>query len=199
MYNILSLVLGVVGFGFCFLYDINSYTIQNRLLSGGFFIGSLFIAAATVIELWHTKKLGGFSGALDIILLIFALLAFICLIYSLFFALPFKETYISQAGDVQVCDKGAYALCRHPGVICFFIFYLFLGLAALPTVFWKNCIVFSFINLLYAWFQDRVTFQKIFDDYADYCERVPFIIPNLQSIQNTGKTWKTVNKKEGKK
>ena len=199
MYSILALVLGIAGFGLYLLYDINSYTMQNRLFSNGFWGGSLLIAAATGTALWQAGKQGGFSGTADIVLVLLALLAFICLIYSLFFALPFQETYVSQAECRPVCDQGVYALCRHPGVICFFVVYLFLGLAALPTPFWRIGLAFSVLNLLYAWFQDRVTFPKTFDNYEEYRSCVPFIIPNPESIRNAKRTLKRFDKKEGKK
>ena len=46
--------------------------------------------------------------------------AFAALIYTLFFALPFDETYAKQNNGRYVCDRGVYALCRHPGILCFF-------------------------------------------------------------------------------
>ena len=199
MHSILALGLGIIGFALYLLYDINSYTTQNRLLRSGFLMGSLLIAAATGLAIWQAGKQGGFSGKADLVLMAFALLAFVCLIYSLFFALPFQETYVSQTECRQVCDRGLYALCRHPGVICFFMVYLFLGLAALPAPFWRVGLTFSALNLLYAWFQDRVTFPKTFDDYVEYRKRVPFIIPNQESIRNAVKTRKRLNERKGNK
>ncbi len=199
MHSIFILILSFIGFAFYLIYDINSFTIHNRLLSCGFLIGSLLIFIATLTAIWQTGKEGGFSGPGDVILIIFALLALVCLIYSLFFALPFRETYVSQIECRNVCDKGVYALCRHPGVICFFVIYLFLGLAALPTQFWKIGVVLSVLNLSYAWFQDCVTFKKTFDNYKEYCNQVPFIIPNRESIRNARRTWGIIDKKEGKK
>ena len=199
MHGILALVLGIAGFGLYLLYDVNSYTMQNRLLRGGFLAGSLLIAAATIIMLRQAWRQGAFHGVADGALIGLGLLAFGWLIYSLFFALPFQETYVSQTERRQVCDRGVYALCRHPGVICFFVVYLFLSLAALPAPFWRYGVLFSVLNLLYAWFQDRVTFPKTFCNYEEYRKRVPFIIPNQESIRNAGKTWKGFNEKEGKK
>ena len=42
--------------------------------------------------------------------------------------------------------------------------------------------VFSVLNVLYALFQDRVTFPKTFSDYGEYRKRVPFLIPNKESV-----------------
>ena len=185
----LSLVLGIAGFILYLLYDINSFTSQNRLLGYGFLSGSVLITISTVIELIGAFKQNAFGGAADIILIILSVISFALLIYCLFFALPFEETYVEQTNGRKVYDGGAYALCRHPGIICFFAFYLFLGLAALPSGFLITGIIFSLLNLLYAAFQDRVTFPKCFTNYVDYRKKVPFLIPNKKSIRQAAQTW----------
>ena len=38
-------------------------------------------------------------------------------------------------------------------------------------------LVLSFLNLLYAWYQDRWIFVREFSDYEDYRREVPFLIP----------------------
>ena len=37
----------------------------------------------------------------------------------------------------------------------------------------------SFLNLLYAWYQDRLIFVEEFSDYREYREQVPFLLPRL--------------------
>ncbi|MBR5468403.1 MAG: hypothetical protein IKU80_04125 [Firmicutes bacterium] len=185
----LSLVLGIAGFILYLLYDINSFTSQNRLLGYGFLGGSVLITISTVIELIGAFKQNAFGGAADIILILLSVVSFAMLIYCLFFALPFEETYVEQTNGRKVYDGGAYALCRHPGIICFFAFYLFLGLAALPSKFLAIGMIFSLLNLLYAAFQDRVTFPKCFTNYVDYRKKVPFLIPNKKSIRQAAQTW----------
>ena len=112
------------------------------------------------------------------------------LIYSLFFALPFSGTYCAQPQSPQVCDRGVYALCRHPGVLCFLGVYVFLGAAALPSPLLAHGMVYSFLNLCYVIFQDLVTFPKTFCDYAAYRKRVPFLIPTRRSFgMSTADFW----------
>lgn len=193
-----ALILGVVGFGLYLLYDINSYTIQCRLLRFGFLGGSALIGTATLLQVYSAWKQGAFYGLTDGVLFIMSVLAFGLLMYCLFFALPFQETYVDPIRGRQVYDGGPYALCRHPGVICFFAMYLFMGLAMLPTPFFINGMIFSLLNVAYAWFQDRVTFPKSFCDYEKYRERVPFLIPTKDSIRLAGKTWRRPNGKEEK-
>ena len=192
----ISLLLGIAAFGLYLLYDINSYTRKLGFVHSFFLLGTVLLAIATALDVWAAVKAGAFSGWLDIVLLIGAAAFFVALIYSLFFALPFQETYTEQEGSGRVYSGGVYALCRHPGILCFFGMYLLLGLAALPTGMIVNCLIFSLLDLGYAWFQDRVTFPKTFCDYTDYQKNVPFLIPTKASIRMAKKTLFPANKEE---
>ena len=195
----ISLLLGIAAFGLYLLYDINSYTRKLGFVHSFFLLGTVLLAIATALDVWAAVKAGAFSGWLDIVLLIGAAAFFVALIYSLFFALPFQETYTEQEGSGRVYSGGVYALCRHPGVLCFFAMYLFWGLAALPGNFLLCGMVFSLLNLSYAWFQDRVTFPKTFCDYPAYRETVPFLFPTPASFRRAAATWGHPDKKEEEK
>ena len=177
-----SLYLGMTAFALYFIYDINSFTWQKKALHRFFLLGTLLLFVATGLDLWDAWVAGAFSGAADVLLLIAAFFWFWAMIYSLFFALPFQKTYTQQSTGNKVYRSGVYALCRHPGVLCFWITYLLMGLAALPTRMILRGLVFSLLNLAYAWFQDCVTFPKTFCDYSDYQRQVPFLIPTSNSV-----------------
>ncbi|MBQ8144098.1 MAG: hypothetical protein IJ042_04815 [Butyricicoccus sp.] len=194
----LSLHLGVIGFLLYLLYDINSFTRRSRSLHSFFMLGTILIGAAGLMDLYAAWQLGAFSGALDMLLAVLGALCFVLLMYCLFFALPFEETYTEQRTDRQVYDKGVYALCRHPGILCFWAMFLFLGSAALPGKLLRNGMVFSLLNLAYAWFQDRLTFPRTFCDYETYRKKVPFLIPNRDSIRLAQQTWISSVSKEDK-
>ena len=184
----LSLILGITAFGLYFVYDINSFTGKKRIFHSFFLIGSLLILAAAALDIYTCATMEAFSGPADILLLILAAAWFAALVYCLFFALPFTETYADPTTGNHVYDGGVYALCRHPGILCFFFMYLMLGLAGLPGPLLRNGMVFSLLNLCYAWFQDRVTFPKTFCDYRAYRTYVPFLIPTPASIRRAKKT-----------
>ena len=184
----ISLFLGIAAFVLYLIYDINSYTCRSRFLHLFFAVGTVLLCAATGIDFWYTWRNGAFRGIGDILLLTGSALFFAALIYCLFFALPFEETYRGQEENRRGYSRGAYALCRHPGILCFFGMYLLLGLAALPTAMLVRCLVFSVLNLGYALFQDRVTFPKTFCDYTTYQKNVPFLIPTANSIRTALRT-----------
>ena len=185
----LILILGIIGFALYFLYDINSFTKQTKVLSSAFMAGTVLLAVSTVMMLVQAWQAKAFSGFYDILLLISGLLMFMALIYCLFFALPFNETYTNPLNGRKTYTYGAYAVCRHPGVICFFLMYLFWGLAALPENIIIYGMIFSLLNIGYAAFQDRITFRRTFCDYDEYTEKVPFMIPTKSSIYRAAKTW----------
>ena len=192
----LSLYLGTTAFVLYLLYDINSFFWQRRIPRLFFMTGTLLLGSATVLDLITAWRSGFFAGIGDILLLAGSILFFAALIYSLFFALPFKETYTDQQTGNRVYDRGVYALCRHPGILFFFGMYLFAGFAALPGPMLIHNLVFSFLNLAYAWFQDRVTFPRTFCDYPDYRKRVPFLIPTCESIRTAFYTMSHDNDEE---
>lgn len=83
----------------------------------------------------------------------------------------------------SVVKKGVYALCRHPGVIWFFFFYLFLWLATgIKIMLWSG-IIWTGMDILHIYIQDRWLFPKTLKGYELYKKEVPFLIPNLTSAK----------------
>ena len=85
-------------------------------------------------------------------------------------------------------DFGMYALCRHPGVLWFFLFYFCLGIALYPAELIYAGIFYSILNLCYVIFQDHWTFPLTFADYENYKRTTPFLIPNQRSIRRAIQT-----------
>ena len=191
-----ALILGTVGFALFLLYDLNSYVFKFKLLHHCFTAGIILIAISTVVLLYDAWKISAISGTGDWILLFLSILALGAMVYCLFFALPFQDTYTAPHNGRRTYTCGVYAVCRHPGVICFFVVYLFLGIAALPSGLLPIGMWFSVLNCGYAWFQDKVTFPKTFCDYDIYRKKVPFLLPTKSSVRRAIKTWGTPYEKE---
>ena len=62
-------IAGIVGFALMLVYDINSYTVNNRVLQGGFYAGCLLVVGATAAAVVKAVRAGAFSGAADVLLL----------------------------------------------------------------------------------------------------------------------------------
>lgn len=184
------LLLGLGAFLLFFLYDINQLVLKKAILGYAFFGGVFLLTASTAgILLSGLNQID--TGLFRIWFFAFLSMIFLILvIYSLFFALPFKDTYIDKKAPPKVYDKGIYALCRHPGVIFFVGFYAFLGLSLQIPLFWGAAALFSILNILYAIFQDRWTFMKLFSNYDEYRKTTPFLIPTVESIKKCSQTLK---------
>lgn len=176
------LAAGAAAFGMYFLYDINSFTWKNRILHSFFLIGSLILFAATAVCVISAVERGAGQLWRYVVWGIPALSQALLLIYTLFFALPFGETYVQVDGKPPVYKEGIYSLCRHPGVLWFFFLYLFLALMTGTGLMAAVCVEYSGLNLLYVWFQDRVTFKRTLYGYEEYQRETPFLIPDRKSI-----------------
>ena len=187
----LELLLGIIAFILFAVYDLE----QARLFSKKFhkFIrfffvtGFILLIIATVMAVRQT----GFAKLLvSIKACCFFLIAFLflaLLIYTLFFALPFKETYVNQNG-CRTYNQGMYALCRHPGVLWFGGFYFFLWLALGGELLFQMAVTYTAFNISYVILQDLFTFPRIFFDYKEYKQRVPFLMPTFKSARHCIKT-----------
>lgn len=183
-----SIVLGFLGFLFYFLYDINSIKGKHPFLQKSFLFGTVLVTAATIVFLADSLPFSYPWAAEKIAYTAVALLFFVLLIYTLFFALPFRETYVEDGGMRTAYTKGVYGLCRHPGVLWFAGFYFFLAAVAGGTdsFFFAGCL--TGFNICYVIFQDLWTFPQTFSNYGEYKKKTPFLIPNRASIRVCLKT-----------
>lgn len=175
--------IGILVFSFYILYDVNSVLWNQRFLHLSFLIGTVLLTGATV---WQVKDAlqAGMLGSWFGLWLLLAAAFLVLLIYTLFFALPFDETYIQSAsGKAVVYQEGMYALCRHPGVLWLALFYVCLGMAFRPSDLIQAGICYSLLDLLYVIIQDVWTFPHTFEDYESYKVSTPFLIPNQKSIR----------------
>ena len=178
-----QLVLGTAGFVLYFIYDINSICMKHALMQKFFALGSILVVASVIAEFWSAWGQCSRNRGAMIGFGIGALFFLGLLIYTLFFALPFEETYCEENKLRGAYTEGVYGLCRHPGVLWFAGAYLCMwGMLGG----WKNGIYFLlmiFWNCLYIVFQDLWTFPRTFFNYREYRQNTPFLIPNGKSIR----------------
>ncbi|MEG0265594.1 MAG: hypothetical protein RSA06_04920 [Erysipelotrichaceae bacterium] len=175
------LFLGCFAFILMIFYDFNQIKFHFKIGKLAFAAGSLLLMGVTVFIFVSNFDQLVNGNMYQYICLFISFIFFILLLYTLFFALPFDDTYIEQ-NKGKVYDQGVYSLCRHPGVLWFFISYLFLAFCMASQQVLYVAIVFSLLNLIYAYIQDKVIFPIMLEGYQSYQNRVPFLIPNKNSI-----------------
>lgn len=169
------MLLGIMAFALMLLGDLNDARLGKKPLKLCFPLGVLLLAASTYF--------GCDFKRVNIIWCIAAGAFLLLLLHSLFGSFSVKDAYVEQPGGRRVCDRGLYAMCRHPGVLFFAGLYVCLHFAVgLPT---SHTLLYIALNLLLAVLEDGTFFPKVLEGYDEYKTRVPFIIPTIESLRNT--------------
>ena len=173
------LVLGSLSFLIFLVYDFNQILLHKKYFAPFFALGCVLLGVSTIALAFEGKK------ELTQTTVIFWGVAFLflfLLVYTLFFALPFQETYV-QGGAHQAYTQGVYALCRHPGALWLSGFYLFYWLAAGGKWLFYSWLAFTALDVAYVCIQDKVIFPKLFENYEKYRRTTPFLVPSGASLQ----------------
>ena len=179
---VIFIAIGCLAF-ICFgIFDLNKIKYMHKTINSLVILGSLVITFSTVMIIISNYSMR-ISTLLQWILLLSAIFALFLMIYTIFFAVSFKKTYIETNKGNTVVNTGMYALCRHPGVFWFFLFYLFLGLAFSNKLLLIAGFVWTSIDVIYVYIQDRWIFPIILEDYHAYQKQVPFLLPNKTSLR----------------
>lgn len=168
----------------CFgIFDLNKIKFMDKNINFLVILGSLILVLSTIAII-----VSDFSAKISTTLeragFLLAILALLLLIYTIFGAIPFKKTYLNTQKGNTVVNTGMYALCRHPGVIWFFLFYLLLGLAFSNKVMLTATLVWTSLDIVYVYIQDRWIFPIMLEGYYAYKKQVPFLIPDITSLRN---------------
>lgn len=178
----MELGLGVFGFVLMYISDINQVVWRQKALKPLFATGSLFVLITTVMLV--VQNLSSIRLEMEtIIVFIGFLLSLMLLIYILFYAIPFDDSYVSQFNLREAYTDKIYALTRHPGILPFSAMYglmMFLFNSEEIIIYSLAMII---MNLLYVYIQDRYIFTKLFTNYNDYKASTPFVIPNFRSFK----------------
>jgi len=173
------LVLGCIAFIFLYIFDLNKIFFFNKYINICFALGCVLLVVSTVGILLSDPNTFAVSILLHMFFGLLSSISLLLMLYSLFFALPFSKTYIVLEKGNAVVDTGMYALCRHPGVIWFFFFYLFLFLASGKMMIMWSGIAWTAMDIIHVYVQDNWLFPKALAGYDHYKIKVPFLIPNF--------------------
>jgi protein-S-isoprenylcysteine O-methyltransferase Ste14 len=187
------LIIGIIGFGLLFLNDLNDYKYRVKWLNVLFPLGLILLIVSTVFLSVRSEYMVSYPVLRDAAGG-FALMFLLLEIFTLFFAVPARESYTGCGGGRKTVKTGMYALCRHPGAIWFILLYLCLcGSFGIPLY---AVFIFSGLDLALIVFEDSVVFPEIFSDYTDYQKTVPFIVPTAESVSRCARFYFMRNRKD---
>lgn len=177
-------LLGVIGYLLFIFADFNKMKKIHPVFNATFAVGMLLLITSTFVILQDYPVSFRLPGIWSVICIILASLSMGVQFYILFFAIPFTKTYV-EIGNYTIVDTGFFGLSRHPGVMWFFLFYFFLWLGIGKMMLLWAGIIWTAMDVLHVYIQDRFIFPRMFKDYDVYIEKVPFLIPTKQSIKDT--------------
>lgn len=179
----IDIIICVAAFICFFVYDWNEAYKGNKILHFSFLVGCFLWGIGTIRLIFNGWQTMGLKDPLRSFFGLVSILFFVLLFYTLFLALPLKETYVdSSVALPDVCEDGVYGLCRHPGFLWYAGFYLFLFLTFPQFKLFIGSIILCICNFLYIWAEDSFFFPRMFSNYDGYKERVPFLLPSKSSI-----------------
>lgn len=157
-------------------YDFNQICGNKKQFRFLFPIGTIILVSSSIRIAVCGNESFLLPVTLRIIFGICSIIFLIALIYTLFFAIPFEDTYI-EGSKQKLCTTGIYSFCRHPGVLFLSGVYLFVGLTICKTDFLICGAICTVCNIIYIIIQDKITFPKLFEGYEEYQKTTPFLIP----------------------
>ena len=170
---------GTVSFLLFLLGDLNDAFWHRRFLRPAFLTGAVLLPIATAGTIF--EDLPEAFGPAQMLAIPVVLLFTVLLVWALFFSFPPKEAYVEDIRERKVYTGGMYALCRHPGILWFcFLYACLIPAAGFPPM---TAALYSLLNILLGWVEDRWIFPRLFTDYKDYQQSTPFLIPTRKSIR----------------
>lgn len=175
---------GIMGFGLLLVSDICGIRKESKFCSFKYvaaFSGTFFIFLSSIFILTLDYRMD-MPFVLRVISFIFTMLFLLLMIYSIVIEVS------KNNADKKLITTGTYSLTRHPGVLWFFLYYMFGGILFANFMILIAGIVWTIVNIFYVYLQEVLVFKHIFDNYHDYKTTTPMIIPNKSSLLQCLKT-----------
>jgi len=92
----------------------------------------------------------------------------------------------------NLCQKGTYALIRHPGLWWYGLFLV--GLYLLTGSQWLLVAapIWWILDLFLVLVEDLFLYPRIYKDYDAYKKKVPMLFPKLANLRECLRTWNTL-------
>ncbi len=102
--------------------------------------------------------------------------------YSVFLELQINRA-LAAGKEKKLVTTGTYALTRHPSALWSVLAIGFLVLASKSAYLLLAFPLWSVMELIWVWLQDRYILPSIYQDYIQYRIKTPMLIPTKESVK----------------
>jgi len=175
------IILGILGFLIIHFFDIVSLKRIPGAKPCTWILGSGLLVYSVIMLCLSSDKLPlpPWATWLGWVLLSISILL---LLYSLFFNLPFRKTYVAAGVGDKLVKTGLYALVRHPGVHWFILLMLSLVLISGSKLLLIASPTWILLDIMLVVIQDKFFLGRMFEEYDSYRRETPMLLPNKKSI-----------------
>jgi protein-S-isoprenylcysteine O-methyltransferase Ste14 len=111
-------------------------------------------------------------------------ITFLLVVFSLVIEVPTLYLYLTSGRERKLVTTGFYAMSRHPGVVWFSLFMVFLAAATDARTLAIATPVWIAMDVLHVRWQEQVYLVRVYgDEYRRYQAEVPMLIPRLAGIR----------------
>jgi protein-S-isoprenylcysteine O-methyltransferase Ste14 len=178
--KMIGYLLGILGFLLLFVFDLLSMNYKRKSKYLFMVLGVVSLIVGTILIIRRDTSFI-LPSSVRILFGVMTIPFLLLLIYSVVIEVG-KNTY-QYNNTPKLITTGTYALSRHPGVLWLFGLYLSLSFTFAHTGLLVAAFLFTVVNTLYVYIQEKLIFIHIFDDYRMYQSQTPFIIPNSKSLK----------------
>lgn len=173
----MEFITGTAAFGLLMLFEYQKCrnVRQNRKSRNPWFLlGTVLLLIAFCMEALENEVAQGIRFAAGVIILAVGLV-----FYGAVLGIAVgKQGYTKDLTGTTVSQTGLYSCMRHPGVWSFLLCAVGYGMIFPEGMGLALC--FTFLNLIYTWFQDRFFFPVYLEGYDEYKKEVPYLFPRLK-------------------
>jgi len=175
-----AVILALAGTGYVLLllFDMAQLYHRRALAVLSSTIGYLCVTSASIFLVLSFRPFPA-PVFLQILLLCGAAAGVILMVLSLFVHLPQAEIYAGTPASTgrRAAATGLYALARHPFFLSYTLFLASFGFLFRDASYNGLALAMLAMELVLVTIEDLVIFPRLFENYAEYQEAVPMLVP----------------------
>jgi protein-S-isoprenylcysteine O-methyltransferase Ste14 len=181
--SIQYVLIGLLSFVFLAGADWATYK-EIRYLKAVLWVSVIPLSLYATVMAWVDTARFAFPEVLSMLAWFPLVVFFALFLYSLYFEIPFRKTYVGREQPKRVVTGGTYTLTRHPAFIWFIIWIVSSVLASRSVTLLVAAPVWITAYIVCMCIEDKLTSRGHFaEEYREYQRETPMLIPTRRSIR----------------